>query len=98
MSSAKQIRNITPLSLGKVIGILYVCIGGIIGIVVACLLLIPIIIDGRIQVPIAFGIAVIGTLSISIIYGLLGWITGIATAYIYNLIAKRLGGIEIDIQ
>lgn len=43
-----------------------------------------------------FGIAAIVLLPL--FYGAMGWLTGAVTAFLYNLVAARIGGIELDIR
>lgn len=45
---------------------------------------------------IIFGIA--APVFLTLIYGFMGWIGGYITAWIYNLLAKRTGGIQFEFE
>ena len=89
-----QIKRIGPRSLGKLLGFMYAVIGLIIGAVISIFALMEGDADtGRIH---AFGIAAI--VALPIFYGLIGLVGGYVSAWIYNFIAKRVGGIEIETE
>ena len=50
--------------------------------------------------PAALGVGmfVVGIVCVPIIYGMIGFVIGALGALIYNLIAKWLGGIEIELE
>jgi hypothetical protein len=93
----QRIRSVGVLSCAKMLGIIYGCMG---------LLFIPIALIGGLasmvsQQPnsavsgaamLAFGIFA------PFLYGGMGFVFGAIGAWIYNLIAKRLGGIEIELE
>jgi len=43
-------------------------------------------------------IVLIGAIGLPIMYGVIGFVAGIITAVIYNLIAKFSGGLEFDFE
>jgi hypothetical protein len=47
--------------------------------------------------PAAFGLGAIFIVLLPILYGVMGFIGGIIAALIYNLVAKWIGGIEVDV-
>lgn len=93
----QRIKSVGVLSCAKMLGVLYGCIG---------LLVIPIaLIAGMASMAtqqtnsaisgaamLAFGILA------PVFYGAVGFVGGAIGAWIYNLIAKRLGGIEIQLE
>jgi hypothetical protein len=99
----QRIKSVGVLSCAKMLGVLYGCIG---------LLLIPLALIAGLagmaaqQASGANGAAgaisgavlvVFGILA-PFIYGAMGFVFGAVGAWIYNLIAKRLGGIEIQLE
>jgi hypothetical protein len=93
----QRIRSVGVLSCAKMLGILYGCMG---------LLFIPIALIGGLasmasqQANSAIGGAAMLAFGIvaPFLYGGIGFIFGAIGAWIYNLIAKRLGGIEIELE
>jgi len=94
------LRRIGILSLGKVMGAMYVLIGLIAGLFFALLSLAgmqPPPDQAGAQVPgMLFGVGAI--IFLPIFYGIMGFIGGIICAAIYNLIAGIVGGLELDLE
>jgi hypothetical protein len=93
----QRIRSVGVLSCAKTLGVLYGCLG---------LFLIPIALIGGLasmagqQTNAVIGGAAMLAFGIMapFLYGGIGFIFGAIGAWIYNLIAKRLGGIEIQLE
>jgi hypothetical protein len=93
----QRIRSVGVLSCAKMLGVLYGCMG---------LLFIPIALIGGLaslatqQTNSAIGGAAMLAFGIiaPFLYGGIGFVFGAIGAWIYNLIAKRLGGIEIQLE
>ena len=92
------IKRVAPLPLAKVSGALYALMGLIFG---ACISLISI--AGSAFMPkesggmgMLFGVGAI--VALPIFYGILGFIFSLIGAFLYNLVAGWVGGIEIDVQ
>ena len=101
----RRIQRIAPLQAGKMLGLLYVCMG---------LIFLPFFalaglagafgqhaqpaqnagLPAAITAGIMFGFGVF----IPIIYGVMGFVFGIITAAIYNVIAGWIGGIEVEVE
>ncbi|MBN2423256.1 hypothetical protein JXB41_08595 [Candidatus Woesearchaeota archaeon] len=93
----KKIKKIGVLSAGKVLGILYAILGIFIGLVYSGIAIVFSAFSKSLYPGIfsfIFGIGAIITMPI--IYGIMGFIGGILTALLYNLIAKWIGGIEVE--
>jgi hypothetical protein len=99
------IRRISPLSCAKVSGILYAGIGLLIG---ALFSVISVVIGGMADqletghagMPGMFG-ALFGVAAIVILpicYGILGFVGGAITAWLYNIVAGVAGGLEIEVS
>jgi hypothetical protein len=93
----QRISSVGVLSCAKMLGVLYGCMA---------LLFIPIFLIGGLagmasqQTNGAIGGAVMLVCGIlaPFLYGAIGFVFGAIGAWIYNLIARRLGGIEIQLE
>jgi len=89
----KKITRIAPKSLAKMFGALYAIMGFIAGIFFS---LAALVMAASGEMGGLFGLAAI--ILLPLLYGVLGLIFGYITALLYNLIAKRMGGIEFEIE
>lgn len=98
----RRLKSISPLSLGKILGLLFACLG---------LLFVPFFLlfaliaphlphasgnPGVAGLPFVFGVGL--ALMIPIFYGVLGFLQGVIGAAIYNLLARWIGGIEVEVE
>lgn len=88
-----QIRRIVPRPLAIVSGILYAIFGFLGGLFILTLSLFDpsFANEGRLMTllaPIAF----------AFVYGVMGLLMGYVAAWLYNAVAKRVGGIEIETE
>jgi hypothetical protein len=93
------VNRIKPLSLGKILGVLYACIGVLIGLMFATLGSLFSAAAADQDTPGAGWIAGMGFAAViiaPIMYGLIGFIGGIIMAALYNLFAKMVGGVELE--
>jgi hypothetical protein len=106
MSEMKEIKNIGVLSAGKVLGVLYLALGLIIGIPLACAALFfsSLFASAGIdsETAGAFLFSGVGGLigygiCLPIVYGVIGFIGGAIVALIYNLVSGVIGGIELEL-
>ena len=99
------IKSIGPLSLAKLMGLLYAGLGLIFGAMFALFSLV----GGGAMMAAAnqdsatgagmmagFGLAAI--ILFPIFYGVLGFVVGLISAFLFNLSAKFAGGLEIEVQ
>lgn len=91
----QKIKSVGVLSVGKIMGILYAALGLL---VVPFFLLISALGALSGERPAGFGLAsaIVFTFFIPIMYGVIGFVGGVITAFLYNLVAERFGGIEIE--
>jgi hypothetical protein len=93
------IKRVGPLSLAKISGTLYAIIGLIVG---ACISLVAMLggFAGQTAESGMFGAAMgmAAIIALPIFYGLLGFISSLIGAALYNVIAGMVGGVEIDVQ
>jgi len=92
------IRRVGVLSFAKVTGLLYALLGFVIG---ACISLFSLVGSsfgprGSGAMGALFGAAAI--IALPIFYGLLGFISSLIGAALYNLVAGWVGGVEFDTQ
>jgi len=86
----KELKNISPLRAGIVLGTLY----GFLGLIV-----VPIFILMTLFGPGAHpGFAVAFLLLLPVLYAVMGFIGGIISAFLYNLIAGWTGGLEFEVR
>lgn len=99
------VRRIGVLSCGKVLGALYALLGLIIGVVYALFALLFAVIgiptaseSGDALAGGVFGVlfGVGSVIFFPILYGILGFVGGIISAFLYNLISRFVGGIEVE--
>jgi len=93
------IKRFEPLSVGKVAGVLYAAMGLVVGVIVSLAAMIGGL-AGRSEFgALAGGLVGIGAIVLlPIFYGVLGLIVAVIAAWLYNLSAGFVGGIEIDVQ
>ncbi|MFT5376447.1 MAG: hypothetical protein ACI906_003284 [Candidatus Latescibacterota bacterium] len=96
------IARIVPMTMGKMLGGLYAILGLIGGVFLA------IAVEGLRSLLMffpadsAFGmdenspISLILVLVLPLVYGVIGFISGVAIAWVYNWIARLFGGIELE--
>lgn len=96
------VRRVRPLSLGKILGAMYVIFGLIAGLIISAVSVLGFAI-GSVAAPdelgnmagLLFGVGAV--VFIPLVYGTLGFIGGLIAALVYNLIAGVVGGIEIEV-
>lgn len=101
------LRRVGVLSCGKVLGALYALLGLIIGGIYALLALLFAVIGvstaqetGDALAGGVFGVlfGVGAIILFPILYGVLGFVGGVIAAFLYNLISRFVGGIELDLE
>ena len=88
----QKVKKIGVLSLAKILGILYAIFGLIFGALFAFFPLIGLNAD---ETGMFLGTASI--IIFPILYGIMGFIGGLITAFFYNLVAGKIGGLEVEI-
>lgn len=93
-----KLMKIGALSLGKLFGILYALMGLISGIFIALFSLVGFFTSSNnigVLGPL-FGVGAI--IFLPLFYGVMGFILGIISAFLYNVIANWVGGIDIYLK
>lgn len=91
----KTIRRISPTSIAKLSGLLYAVFGFIAGLVLLVVSLVAQS-DKAGNMGIVFGIG--APIALPIMYGVMGWVGGYISGLLYNFFAKKVGGIQIEIE
>lgn len=95
--TTRRIRRIAPLQLGKMLAILY----GIMGLIFIPFFLAMSFLSANLPQQQRTGMMAFGVgfaLFMPIMYAVMGFITGVIGAGAYNLVAKWIGGIEVDVE
>jgi len=104
-TTTKRLKRIGVLKMG-----IFYAIGSVIGVLIMFLIYLPFILIGGVSMLGEIGgiapeegvgvvvIVLIGAIGLPIMYGVIGFVAGIITAVIYNLIAKFSGGLEFDFE
>jgi hypothetical protein len=92
----QEIKSVYILSVGKISGIVYASM---------VLLFIPFflviglsLIPGQKEAAIGGAMFLVFALIAPFLYGFMGFVMGVFMAWIYNLVAKRFGGIKLELQ
>jgi hypothetical protein len=92
------IKRIAPLSCGRVAAVLYGAMGLIVGAIVSVAALAGGFGAGEAMGPLTGGIIGIGAIvALPLLYGGLGFLVALIAAWLYNLAAGYVGGIEIEL-
>lgn len=100
-ANKRRIKSITPLQLGKMLAVIY---GGMSLIFIPFFLLFGVIaslapkVQGGPPLPAIFGFGLGFAILFPLIYAAMGFVLGIIGAFIYNLVAKWIGGIEVEVE
>jgi len=91
-----KLKKIGVLSCAKVYGIIGLIMGLILGILLA---LFGGMMSAASESGIMFvGMGFLGIIALPIFYGVVGFLAGAVTAWLYNLGAKWVGGIELEFE
>ena len=102
-----QVKRVGAFSAGKVTGALYALLGLVFGVIFALISLLGIAItslapnssgSSTAALLSGGGVAIASIIFLPVLYGVLGFITGLISAFLYNLVAGFIGGIEVDIE
>jgi hypothetical protein len=99
----KTVRGVNALSIGKVAGIVYACIGLLAGTIIALVSLLGgfaglMSRDSGGAPLISMFLGVGAVLVFPILYGIVGAIVATIIGAAYNLAARVVGGIELDVE
>jgi len=96
-----ELKRIAPLSVGKIAGDLYACIGLLVGFLFAFLGMVGAFAasGSDADMPAGFGVlfGVAGIFLAPIFYGVIGFLFFTIAAAIYNVAAGMIGGVEFEL-
>ncbi|MGD8395368.1 MAG: hypothetical protein PVF43_07820 [Candidatus Eiseniibacteriota bacterium] len=95
------VRRIAPLSLARIVGLLYAIIGILAGGLVALFSLFGAAIGAANESGGAFisGLFGIGAIFfMPVLYGVLGFVGGLLVGWLYNVVAPVVGGLELTLE
>ena len=93
------LKRVGPMSIAKISGVLYAAIGLIIGAVVSLLALLGLAANmggGSNFMGVMLGVGAI--VALPIFYGLIGFIGALISAGLYNLLARVVGGVQLELE
>ena len=97
----QRIQRIGVMSLAKIWGLLFLLVGLLFGVLyglVMCGIGIVAAVSGEKEALILVVAGVAFMVLFPLMYGGMGFVMGALMAWLYNLVARRFGGLEIDIQ
>jgi hypothetical protein len=86
----KELKAIEPVSLGKIMAVILAVFGFFAGIAAAVGL------SSTLGVPGAFG-GVAAIIVMPIVFAIMGFVIGVIEAFVYNIVAKKFGGVMLDL-
>lgn len=90
------INRVGPLSAAKVVGLLYTIVGLLMGAIVSLVSTLGSFGPGRGDAGPLFGAAAIVFFPVA--YGVVGFLMTLVMAWLYNALARLVGGVEIDLR
>ncbi len=97
LSSQRTLKRVAPLSVGKVLALLY----GALGLIFVPVFLCMSVLTANMPTAQRGIFALVGTgmsLAMPLFYAAMGFIFGVISAAIYNVAAKWVGGIEVEVE
>ncbi len=91
-----QLKSIGVLSLAKIYALIMAVFGLIIGIFYGFGMMAPIGFSGGMMSGAVAGFLFV--ILMPVFYGVLGFVSGAITALLYNMFAKWVGGVEVDLK
>jgi hypothetical protein len=94
----KKVKRVRPLSLGKMFGAIY----GVMGLIAGGAITIFSILGKSLSTTEGdFGGSMFGVgaiILVPLIYGVMGFVLGVISGWLYNIAAKLVGGVEVEIE
>ena len=96
------LKQVGALSCGKVLGILYALIGLLVGAVLSLVSIVGVAIGSAggesLEAYLGMLFGVVAIVAMPLLYGGMGFISGLIGAALYNLVAGFVGGLEVELQ
>jgi hypothetical protein len=97
VSATRRIKRIAPLQLAKMSALVY----GVMGLLFCPVFLVMSLMTSHLAQQQRVGMMVFGTgfaLMMPVIYAVMGFVFGALSAFIYNVAARWIGGIEVEVE
>ncbi|MCK6445599.1 MAG: hypothetical protein L6Q99_04340 [Planctomycetes bacterium] len=92
------LKRVAPLSLAKILGVTYAAFGVFAGLFVAAMTVLGSTFGrGEHTLP-EPGVGVLAILIFPMLYGAIGFVGGVVVAFIYNVAAGAVGGLEFELS
>jgi Transmembrane domain of unknown function (DUF3566) len=90
------VRSVGVLSVAKIMGLIYVCLGVL---AIPFFLLAAFVgsLAGADRNPFAGAVGIVLAIFAPVIYGVIGFVAGAIGALLYNLFARLVGGVEVEL-
>lgn len=92
-----EIKQVGVLSLAKIVGLIYGVIGLVVWLIMGCFLLFGIIAQPT-NSPAEMMIIIPFFCFLPVLYAVIGFIAGGVIGLVYNAVAGRIGGIEVELS
>ena len=89
-----KIKRVSPLSLAKITGLLLTAVGFLFGAMITILTIISAATGAKIEGVSGY----IAIIFLPVGYGAFGFIMGFVQAWLFNMVAKKIGGLEIEVE
>lgn len=96
-----ELKRVEPLSAAKIMGLMYAGMGLIFGLMFSLMMMIGGGLASQLEADTAFPSFLFGgcsALILPIFYGIIGFIGGAIGAWLYNLMAGWIGGLELTLE
>lgn len=97
LSSKRRIKRIAPLQLGKMLAVVY----GIMGLLFVPFFLVMSLVSPHMPAQQRVGLMAMGmgfAVLAPVLYAVMGFVFGALGALIYNVVAKWIGGVEVEVE
>lgn len=85
----QKVKRIAPLQFGKLLAVVYALLS---------LIFIPFMLIASSLAPDGSGFGLLFVIGMPVLYIIMGFIGGIIGAFFYNIAAKWVGGVELEIE
>jgi hypothetical protein len=91
------LKSVGVMSVARIMGLLYGCLGLIFAPIFLLIGLMGSLV-GKDKTPFAGIFGVVFAVLMPLIYGAVGFVTGAISAFLYNVLARWMGGVELELE
>lgn len=92
------VRKVGPLSCAKIAGVIYAILGLVFGALFSLISATGLAVRGLAGTPMGVVFGTAAVIVLPIFYGCIGFLVTLLGAWLYNLVAGFVGGIEIEVE